>query len=202
MTNKTIRIDRNKLKPYNGASTKILFTNGDQMNAAKLLELQQHINREKPLIVAICEVKPKNSVKERSTEDFQIPDYELHPVNLHNTDPGRGVAVYTHSSISKSVTQVKLDVKFEEACLLEIRLRGGDTLLFACCYRSPTKSPSSETNNTNLNLLLKKIYTSKYSHRCIVGDFNFRGINWSSCTTSEGSESMEARFESRKYWPR
>ena len=73
-TNKNIRIDRNKLKPYNGASTKILFTNGDQMNAAKLLELQQHINREKPLIVAICEVKPKNSVKERTTEDFQIPD--------------------------------------------------------------------------------------------------------------------------------
>ena len=144
--------------------------------------------------MAICEVKPKNSVKERTTEDFQIPDYELHPVNLHNTDPGRGVAVYTHSSISKSVTQVKLDVKFEEACLLEIRLRGGDTLLFACCYRSPTKSPSSETNNTNLNLLLKKIYTSKYSHRCIVGDFNYRGINWSSWTTTEGSESTEASF--------
>ena len=98
------------------------------------------------------------------------------------------------SSISKSVTQVKLDVKFEEACLLEIRLRGGDMFLFSCCYRSPTKSPSSETNNTNLNLLLKKIYTSKYSHRCIIGDFNLRGINWSSWTTSEGSESMEARF--------
>ena len=194
VTNKDTRIDRNKLKPYNGASTKILFTNGDQMSAAKFLELQQHINREKPLIVAICEVKPKNSVKERTTEDFQIHDYELHPVNLHNTDPGRGVAVYTHSSISKSVTQVKLDVKFEEACLLEIRLRGGDTLLFACCYRSPTKSPSSETNNTNLNLLLKKIYTSKYSHRCIVGDFNYRGINWSSWTTTEGSESTEASF--------
>ena len=144
--------------------------------------------------MAICEVKPKNSVKERTNQDFQIPDYELHPVNLQNTDPGRGIAVYTHSSISKSVTQVKLDVKFEEACLLEICLHGGDTLLFACCYRSPTKSPSSETNNTNLNLLLKKIYTSKYSHRCVIGDFNFRGINWSSWTTSEGSESMEARF--------
>ena len=137
VTNKDTRIDRNKLKPYNGASTKILFTNGDQMNAAKVLELQQHINCEKPLIVAICEVKPKNSVKERTTEDFQIPDYELHPVNLHNTDPGRGVAIYTHSSISRlswmSSSKKHVLLKF-------VYGEGRDTLLFACCYRSPTKS--------------------------------------------------------------
>ena len=194
VTTKQTRTDRNKLKPYKGASTKVLFTNGDQMNAAKFAELQQHINREKPLVIAICEVKPKNSAKDRTDEDYQIPDYELHPVNLRNSDPGRGVAVYTHNSISKSVTQIDLDVKFEETCLLEVRLRGGDTLLFACCYRSPTKSPKSESNNTNLNLLLRKIYASKYSHRCIIGDFNFRGINWSSWTTNDGSESIEAKF--------
>ena len=190
----TTRIERNKLKPYNAASTKILFTNGDQMTTAKFSELQQHIEREKPLIVAISEVKPKNPLKERTKEDYQIPDYELHPVNLLDTDPGRGIAVYTHSSISKSVTQVKLDVKFEEACILEIRLRGGDTLLFACCYRSPTTSSSSESNNSNLNLLLKKIYSNKYSHRCILGDFNFREINWASWTTSHSTESTEAKF--------
>ena len=56
----TTRIERNKLKPYNAASTKILFTNGDQMTTAKFSELQQHIEREKPLIVALFEVKPKN----------------------------------------------------------------------------------------------------------------------------------------------
>ena len=194
VTTKSTKIDRNKLKPYSGSSTKILFTNGDQMNAAKYSELQQLIDREKPLIVAICEVKPKNPVKERTDADFQIPDYELHPVNLRNSDPGRGVAVFTHSAISKSVTQVKLDVKFEEACLLEIRLRGGDTLIFACCYRSPTTTASSELNNTNLNLLLKNIHSRKYTHRCIIGDFNFRAIDWSSWTTSEGSESKEAKF--------
>ena len=192
-TNRT-QVDRKKLKPHNEPSTKILFTNGDQMTASKFSELQQHIHREKPLIVAICEVKPKNPSKERTNEDYQIPDYELHPVNLLNTDPGRGIAVYTHSSISKSVTQVKLDINFEEACLLEIRLRGGDTLLLACCYRSPTTSTTSESNNESLNLLMKKISSEKYSHRCIIGDFNYGGINWSSWTTRHGTEGTEAKF--------
>ena len=33
-----------------------------------------------------------------------------------------------------------------------------------------------------------------YSHRCIVGDFNYRDINWSSWTTHHGEESKEAKF--------
>ena len=187
-------VDRRKLKPHSKPTTKILFTNGDQMNSAKFQEMQQHVDREKPLIIAICEAKPKNCTKERTIKDYQIPDYELHPVNLLNKDAGRGIAVYTHSSISKSVTQIKLDIKYEEVCLLEVRLRGGDMLLFACCYRSPTSSSTSETNNDNLNLLLKEICDKKYSHRCILGDFNFKDIHWASWTTPHGVESKEAKF--------
>ena len=96
----------------------ILFTNGDHMTASKLSKLQQHSHREKPLIVATCEVKAKNLLNERTYEDYLIPDYEPHPVNLLNTD--LGIAVYTHSSISKSGTQMKMDINFEEACLLEM----------------------------------------------------------------------------------
>ena len=188
------KVDQKKLKSHNKPITKFLFTNGDQMNSAKFQELQQHVDREKPLIIAICEVKPKNCTKERTNEDYQIPDYELHPVNLQNNDAGRGIAVYTHNSISKSVTQIKLDIEYEEACLLEVRLRGGDKLLFACCYRSPTTSSTSEMNNDNLNLLLNKICDKNYSHRCIIGDFNFKDINWTSWTTPHGAESKEAKF--------
>ena len=187
-------VNRKKLKPHSKPTTKILFTNGDQMNSAKFQEMQQHVDREKPLIIAICAAKPKNCTKERTIEDYQIPDYELHPVNLLNKDPGRGIAVYTHSSISKSVTQIKLDIKYEEVCLLEVRLRGGDMLLFACCYRSPTTSSTSETNNDNPNLLLKEICDKKYSHRCIIGDFNFKDIHWASWTTPHGVESKESKF--------
>ena len=87
-----------------------------------------------------------------------------------------------------------MDTQFEEACLLEIRLRGGDMLLFGCIYRSPTTSSNSVKNNENLNKLIRKIYHKSYSHICLVGDFNYKDINWKSWTTSHGDESKEAKF--------
>ena len=182
-----------KLRNSNIPSMKILFTNADQLTESKMSELLTKINQEKPLIVAVSEVKMKNSTKDRVLEDYQIPNYNLHPINLLN-DNGRGMAIYTHTSIEKSTVEIKLDSKFEEVCLLEIRLRGGDVMLFCCCYRSPTPSDKSEENNNKLNRLLKMISNKKYSHRCIVGDFNFRGINWTNWTTQCSENSVEAKF--------
>ena len=84
--------------------------------------------------------------------------------------------------------------QFKEACLLEIRLRGGDILLFGCFYRSPTPTSDSIENNENLNRLLKTICTKSYSHICLVGDLNYKDINWKSWTTSHGDESKEVKF--------
>ena len=71
---------------------------------------------------------------------------------------------------------------------------GGDILLFGCFYRSPTPSSISEDNNENLNKLLRSISMRKYSHKCFVGDFNYRNINWVSWTTLQNEDSNEAKF--------
>ena len=107
---------------------------------------------------------------------------------------GRGIAIYTHEKIEKSTVQIELGSRFEEACLIEIRLRGGDVLLFGCIYRSPTPSSNSGQNNDDLNELLNIITKKEYSHRCILGDFNYRDINWNNWTTQHGPESKEAKF--------
>ena len=172
---------------------KILFTNADQLTESKMSELITKVNQEKPLIVAISEVKMKNATKPRVLEDYQIPNYILNPVNLTNKT-GSGIAVYIHKSIEKSAVEIKLESKFEEACMVEIRLRGGDVMLFCCCYRSPTASEQSEENNEKLNQLLRIISNKKYSHRCVVGDFNFRNINWSNWSTTLSEQSAEAKF--------
>ena len=91
---------------------KILFTNADQLTGSKMCELITKINQDKPMIVAVSEVKMKHSTKKRSLEDYQIPNYTLHPVNLLN-ETGRGIAVYTHKSIDKSTVEIQLDNKFE-----------------------------------------------------------------------------------------
>ena len=67
--------------------------------------------------------------------DYNIPGYTLHSVNL-DKKVGRGIAVYTNSTLDKSVNQIDFNLKFEEVRLLEVRLRVGDVLLFACIFFS------------------------------------------------------------------
>jgi hypothetical protein len=102
--------------------------------------------------------------------------------------------VYTHDSIEKSIVDIKPTISFNEVVLLEIRLRGGDKMIFGCFYRSPTVSETSKKNNDDLNKLFKDICTKKYSHVCFVGDFNFRDINWLYFTTSHKVDSIERKF--------
>ena len=105
----------------------------------KFIELRNLIQTEKPLLVAVSEVKLKNS-DERTVVDNNIPDFSLHPLNL-DTDKGRGILVYTHSTLEKSSMQIDSIASFDEAFCFEIRLRNADRLLFGCCYRIPLKPP-------------------------------------------------------------
>ena len=190
----TVSIETRKcqLKPSAIPSINVMFSNTDQLTPSKKDELLAKIEQQKPLVIAICEVKPKN-LSDRQLLDYVIPGYTTHPVNLDESF-GRGVAVYTHDSLEKSVIQVKLDLKYEEACIVEIRLRGGDKVRFGCIYRSPTSSDKSDENNENLINLLRCISKKNYSHVCLVGDFNFKDINWKNCTTIHGGKSKEVKF--------
>lgn len=180
------------LKASGLPSLKVMYTNADQLTSEKMTELKKHIESAKPHIVAICEVKRKKG-ELMCAVDYDIPGFTLHPLNLDN-NIGRGVAIYTHSAIEKSVNQVVSFSKFEEACILEIRLRSGDVMLFGCVYRSPTETESSQENNQRLNRLLSTISKKKYSHICIVGDFNYKDINWNSSTTTNSDVSDDAKF--------
>ena len=183
---------RPQLTSLKASTMKIMYTNADQFTPSKKAELIKKIELHKPLIVAVCEAKTKNS-KERSLLDYDIPNFTLHHVNL-DKDVGRGIALYSHASIDRSVIQVKSEIAFNETCMIELRLRGGDTLLLGCCYRSPTKTPTSADNNIKLNAFLKWVAERKHSHKCIMGDFNFKQVNWTTYSTPESENSDEAKF--------
>ena len=183
---------KTKLKSLGLPTMKVMFTNADQMTPSKMVELKKQIEKEKPLIVAVCEVKQKNPA-ECSVMDYDIPGYSIYPINLDN-DTGRGIAIYSKDALEKSAIQIDSDSSFEEVCLIEVRLRGGDILLFGCVYRSPTSSEYSEQNNDKLNSLLMSVANKKYTHKCIVGNFNFGHINWTSWSTPRSENSAEAKF--------
>ena len=169
-----------------------MYTNADQFTATKKQELEEIIQRKEPSIIAVCEMKPKSG-SARTVMDYHIKDYSLYSVNIENKT-GRGIGVYVHLSIINHVSAVNFHQNFQEACMLEIRLKERNKLLFGCIYRSPTSNNTSEENNDNLNRLLTYIAQQKYSHICIVGDFNYKNINWSTYSTPCNEQSKEAKF--------
>ena len=168
-----------------------MYINIDQFTTIKKSELLEFVERKKPHI-AICEVKSKIP-RERTELDYVIPGCSLQPVNL-DSNIGRGIIIFTHSSIDDCAIQINPDIKFNEVCLLEIRLCGGDNLFFGCFHRNPTITSTSEKNNAISNNLLKYLSGKKYSHQCFVGDFNFRKINWFRWTTLHNEESKKVQF--------
>ncbi len=67
-------------------------------------------------------------------------------------------------------------------------MNGNDELLIGNIYRS---SASDNNNNKELCDLLKSVVNKTKSHVLLMGDFNFKEINWSTNTTS-GNETHPA----------
>ena len=82
-----------------------MFTNSDQLTPLKIDKLKTRINQEKPLIIAVSKIKPKNASKKCMLQNYEIPNYSLHHVNLY-TEVGRGLAIYSHSSQANSNNQI------------------------------------------------------------------------------------------------
>ena len=59
----------------------IMYANPDQFITMKKSELLEFVERKKPHVIAICEVKPKIP-RERVELDYVILGYSLYPVNL------------------------------------------------------------------------------------------------------------------------
>lgn len=178
----------------NMKNIKVMYANADQLTSGKLHELQSQTQKEKPHIVAICEVKTKIGAL-KQLQEYEFKEYEL--VNQTNvtTDKGRGIIILAHNSIKHLVVKIEPMTEFDESCIVEIRLCEKDLLVFGCLYRSPTRSDSSDANNRNLNELVKAIASEKkYTHKCLVGDFNFPTINWENWTTPHSEESKEEQF--------
>ena len=72
------QIRQTRLAPSSLPSINVMFTNADQLTSGENEDVITRNEREKPLNVAVCEMKPKNS-KERKMLDYTISDYSIHP---------------------------------------------------------------------------------------------------------------------------
>ena len=146
---------------------RIFYTNADQL-ANKLGELEARIKIEKPHLILITEVNKKNAKYTTENVIFHMQGYQFFHTNVG--EKGRGVAIYVQENI-KDVLEITPKTKFSENKIVAINISKTSNLLIACIYRSES---GSTINNENLLKLLKEIDEIKFTHKLVIGDFNYK----------------------------
>ena len=135
---------------------------------AKKAELEAEITSSKPDIICLNEVCPKNSKFAVEEAQLNIDGYYI----IHDGFEHRGTCIYIANHLI--ATQTKLGPDFKESVWCEIIINS-EKILLGCIYRSPS---SSVENNESLNKLLDQLPSVQHDHLVIVGDFNFKEIDW------------------------
>ena len=177
------------------ALIKVLYTydtNADVLTGAKMMELKTLVDQTQPKIIGVFEVKPKNFRRTLTTQEYIIPDYNLELHGLGAEDSGRGLAVYIHKSLSYTRLEIECQDNFiPDIISCEIKLAGSDKLMFTCVYRSPSEHSDK---NCKLNDVIRKLCSKEYSHKLVVGDFNYPQIDWDVYSNQSTAEDDSQRF--------
>ena len=147
----------------------IMYTNADSL-LNKRDELTIRIRCNPPEIIAITETLPKHEVEINPEVEFHIPGYDL----ILSKQSSRGVAVYIKESIPHRPHELT-DTVYSDHVWMLIEPRQQEKVLLGCVYRSPN---SSETNNEKLNDIINQAGKVTGTHLIIVGDFNYKEIDW------------------------
>ena len=127
----------------------------------------------KPDVIALTDIYPKNSSEQIHNCELNIDGYQMF-LPERCKENGRGVVIYLRNGIAGSL--VDLDENFDESVWIQITL-DKTYILFGCIYRSPS---SESENNVNLCKLLEKSCEKDCTHYVVLGDFNYKEIDWNS----------------------
>ena len=159
----------------------VLYTNCDSfMN--KREEFKTRILKENPDVIALTEIYPKKVQIAVQSSELELHGYQLFiPSEFDHSQ--RGVAIYVKNQLACCL--VNMDVsKFKESVWVQLEIKHR-ILIIGCVYRSPS---SSFENNQELCDLLTKVCARKFDHLLIVGDFNYKNIDWSTNRTNGASD--------------
>ena len=166
---------------------RFIYTNADQL-PNKLEELKLRVKIEKPHIILITEVNNKHVKCKPDLVTFQLEGYQLFHQNV--SEQGRGILIYVQNIIT-GVLEVTAKQEFSENKILSIKFNNNISLLVACLYRSES---GTRENNENMLKLIKEIAQMKYTHKLIVGDLNYKQIDWEAWQTPKSESSEEHQF--------
>lgn len=168
--------DVHSFKPFtifdsneNAKQCTCIYTNCDSY-LNKRAEFQAVLDLHEPALIAMTEIKPKHSRYGVQECEIALDGYDL----FHNLEKeGRGVALFAKKTLKASLCE-HLVSNFEESIFVECQ-SGGEKLRVGVIYRSPS---SGMINNNKLNDLISEATSDNPDNLLILGDFNFKEIDW------------------------
>ena len=106
-----------------------------------------------------------------------IQDYDcFHNIDIKSiSGHKRGIVTYIKSSLNAKVFKETDNINFEECIWQSFMSANRENILIGNVYHSPN---SSDTNTSNLNLLLKNQSLNSFDKIILAGDFNYPTIDW------------------------
>ena len=175
---------------YGNSPLKLFYTNADSLYN-KREELASRIEGFDYDIIAITEWLPKNRTLWTSTEiDWKLEGYTIISNGFNPT--GRGLLLYIKSDLSFSEVTLPPFNELEQVSVL-IHTGKKESVLVQCVYRSPN---SSDNTLQELDVLFKtsKVNNTTPTYRIILGDFNFREIDWDQEISSASENHISTKF--------
>lgn len=96
-------------------------------------------------------------------------------MNVFFCKGNRGSVIFVKDGIDVTIHKQLNNLSPKEAVWCEINITNNKKVLVGLVYRSPN---STENNNLLLNDLIKQIGNYPFAYKVIMGDFNYRTINW------------------------
>ena len=146
-----------------------MYTNADSL-LNKREELLARISTQRPDIIFITELLPKNMNGHIELSELNLPGYDIF-TNIHERK--RGVCIYTITEL-KAVPVDNTETNLVESVWAEIKLKNRDKLLAGCIYRSPNCTLEGHTETRKC---IEKAENLNYTH-LINGDFNNPDLKW------------------------
>ena len=139
-------------------------------DSGKFSELRYYIQVHSVDVIALTEVQPKVTSFQIASEIYQIEGYSLFSSDLNH---GRGTLICIKEAIG--ATDFNITDTYQEYLWCKLSLASGDKLVISCIYRSPhwTAKIISKLYDMLINVCARNI-----SHILILGDFNFKEIDW------------------------
>ena len=148
----------------------------------KIDELKQLVTLHEYDIISVTETWATVDIKDA---ELSIDGYSMYRMDRKVTRGG-GVVLYIKENLRSNIDNKMMSEQFQDSVWCSVKTNE-KTLLIGVCYRSPQSS--KENNMKLLSVMDKPVTQSGYGRILIMGDFNFKDIDYNNYSVNAGDSS-------------